>query len=312
MKKVWLAVLLLFLTSCSTTFKKNNLENERVPAGNLVDNFLYPYSKANDSAALVVIPPDGFIREELLGSNGLKIISWSRKCNKPNGLTVIYIHGNGESLSTIASTQNLSWLTSRDINFVMYDFPKYGLSTGDLTEKSMLEAANLVFTSTLKNFPQSDIVVIGRSLGTAVAVQLMGQQEVQSRVQGLVLISPWTSFPDVIKHKIGFVAGMFSTKDQEYNNLAIAPDISTQTLILHGDADRVIAPQLGQTLAKAFPADNVSFQLLTGLDHNKILLSPELHEAVINFLTKVEAANSREATISPSESAVEPVTQPDL
>ena len=289
MLKVQLAVLVLLLSSCSLSPKKNDLESERLPSGNLVDNFLYPDGRVNRLTELVVTPPEGYEREELQGSNDMKIISWTKESAVANSPTVIYIHGNGESLSTIASSQNLKWLSSRDINFIIYDFPKYGESTGELTEKSMLEAANLVFNSTLKKFPQSNIIVFGRSLGTAIAMQLMGQQEVRSRVQGLVLISPWTSFPDLIKNKIGFVSGAFSTEDQEYDNLAIAPHVFTPTLIIHGDEDTVISAKLGETLANAFPAKSSRFLLLAGLGHNDIMQTKALRDSVINFIIKVDA-----------------------
>lgn len=284
MKKT-LILISLVLSACSSTPKKSDSGIERAPAVDAA-SILYPYEATNKLNPPSSKLPNGFEGEELLGSHELKIMSWIKRGAQSESPTVIYIHGNGECLSGISTSGYLNWLTSRDINFFTYDFPKYGYSSGKLSEQSMTEAALLVFKSAVKRFPNSNIIIIGRSLGAGVAMKLIGLPEVQSRTKGLILISPWTSVPELGKFTHPVLSLFLSTKGNEYNSLAAASNITTPTLILHGTDDKTIPSALGEKLASSFSNRNVELHLLPGLDHNQMLGDPELQERVIGFINQ--------------------------
>lgn len=78
-----------------------------------------------------------------------------------------------------------------------------------------------------------DILIMGRSIGTGVAVQVAAQRN----PSGLVLISPFTSIKDVAKHLFG---NLNCVVKERFKSVDYAKDIKCPTLIIHGKLDTLI------------------------------------------------------------------------
>ena len=80
---------------------------------------------------------------------------------------------------------------------------------------------------------ESDIIVMGRSLGSGPASHLAAKYS----PSGLVLLSPLTSIKSVAAENVGFFSALLA---QQFDNLSKMHQVSCRTLIIHGMRDKMI------------------------------------------------------------------------
>jgi len=85
----------------------------------------------------------------------------------------------------------------------------------------------------------------------------------------LVLISPFTSVPDMAAATIPIIPIRWLVKDR-FANLDKAPSLTLPVLIIHGTNDEVVPFKMGEKLSQAFP--NVSFYKVQGGHHNDLFV----------------------------------------
>lgn len=140
----------------------------------------FPQPRSNHDAAVIRIP-------------GHVLVS-SRSADGPNA--VIYFGGNAEDVSL-----DLPDFSSTFPNAAIYllHYPGYGGSAGHPTEKSIVAAAFALFDAV--RVQHANITLIGRSLGTGVAIQVASQRPVTR----LVLVTPYDSMVDVAQEHYPFL-----------------------------------------------------------------------------------------------------------
>jgi len=109
--------------------------------------------------------------------------------SKANAPLILYSHGNGEDLGHIFP--HLKELQKRGVGILAYDYPGYGRSSGQPTEKGVFAAADAVYTYATKvlGIPPSQIVLYGRSLGSGPSTWLASKYP----VAGVILDGAFTS-----------------------------------------------------------------------------------------------------------------------
>jgi hypothetical protein len=124
---------------------------------------------------------------------------------------------------------------------------------------------------------ESQIVLVGESLGTGVAVDLAAVDG----ARGLVLISAFTSLPDAAASHYPWLPVRLLMRNR-LNSLAKIGDYHGPLLSVHGDADTIVPFALGRRL---FEAANEPKRLVVahGSDHNDPPTA-EFYEAVDQFL----------------------------
>lgn len=95
--------------------------------------------------------------------------------SKGSDVCAIYSHGNGEDIGEIRPI--LSEYVRGGISVFAYDYPGYGLSTGKPSIEGLKEAAEAAYcyVSQKLGFADSDIAVIGYSLGSAAACEIVSR-----------------------------------------------------------------------------------------------------------------------------------------
>jgi uncharacterized protein len=177
--------------------------------------------------------------------------------------TVLFLHGNAGSIADRAD--RLAFYQARGLGAAFLSWRGYGGSTGHPTERGLLTDARTALTSLSGlGIPPDQIVVLGESLGTGVAVQLAAE----TRVGAVVLEAPFTSAADVAQLTYPWVPVGLLMKDQ-YRSLDHIADLGAPLLILHGTADRVIPFALGQRLF-ALARDPKTFLTLGPVGHEAL------------------------------------------
>jgi abhydrolase domain-containing protein 17 len=158
--------------------------------------------------------------------------------------TVLYSHGQSEDLGDTSTLRMLDRIHKSGFNILAYDYRGHGTSDGSVSEQNAYQDADAAYrylTEQLK-IPANKIIIYGRSLGGAMAIDLASNQP----VAGLVVESSFTSAFRVV---VPFPVLPF----EKFNSIAKISTIRCPVLIMHGDADRTIPFSHGQQLYAAAP-----------------------------------------------------------
>jgi len=183
---------------------------------------------------------------------------------------MVYFHCNGVDLGMCKGFCNVLRKQFR-VHVLAVEYPGYGLWQAPTTPETIVDAAGsaLDFITEHLRWPLDSVMIFGRSIGTGPAMAIAGGQP----LAGLILVSPFLSVQQLIRDRIGGLAGFcedfFVSKDT-------APKVKCPTFILHGQADEVVCNNHGKTLFKML----VSRKLLVmpaDMRHNSSLLGNLQH-----------------------------------
>lgn len=112
--------------------------------------------------------------------------------------TVVYFHGNAGNMGH--RLQNATGLFHTcQCNVLLVEYRGYGLSTGVPSERGFCADARaaLDYLFTRHDLDLNQIVVFGRSLGGAVAIDLAANSEYSQRIMCVIVENTFTSIPDM-------------------------------------------------------------------------------------------------------------------
>ncbi len=178
---------------------------------------------------------------------------------------VLYFGGNAEDVS-VALPQFAAAFAGHAV-YVMH-YRGYGGSSGSPSEQALVMDALALYD--LLQPKHSDIMVIGRSLGSGVAVQLAAQRKVAQ----LLLITPFDSLSALAQRQFPVFPVKWLLKDT-YNSVAYAPAINSPTLLLLADQDEIIGRGHTEALYQAFTPGVATLKSYRG-SHNSELPASQL------------------------------------
>jgi pimeloyl-ACP methyl ester carboxylesterase len=205
-----------------------------------------------------------------VGEETLRILN--RPVSGPDA--VIYFGGNAEDVSSNLNDFE-TVLPAHSIYLVNY--PGYGGSTGSPSEDALFRDALAVYDLVNKSHP--NISIIGRSLGTGVAVYLATARKVDK----LVLVTPYDSLEHVAEFHYPVLPISLLLKDK-FNSLQRVPHITARALVLLAENDEVIPRKSSDALISAFPPGQTKIVLIRGATHNSIGTFPQYSESMGTFL----------------------------
>jgi hypothetical protein len=180
---------------------------------------------------------------------------------------LLFFHGNAGNLSHRAEL--LFELATRvPARAFVVGYRGYGRSEGRPSEDGLYRDARAAWRHLIGEggLPPDRIVIFGKSLGGAVAIDLATEVE----PAGLIVESSFTSIPDMAGKHYPFVPKfMIRTR---MNSLAKITTISCPKLFIHSKADRVVPYALGRKLYEAAPEPK-RFHEVVGAGHNEIWLA---------------------------------------
>ena len=156
---------------------------------------------------------------------------------------VLVSHGNAGNLSTLVDT--IRMFNKIGLNVLVYDYRGYGNSTGSPDETGTYNDARAAWhylTSQRGQDPQH-IVIFGRSLGAAVAVQLATEVDEAA----LVLEAPFTSIMEMAATHYPWMLGRHLAWIR-YDSTGKIDRVDTPLLIIHSREDQVNPYFMGQEL----------------------------------------------------------------
>ena len=197
--------------------------------------------------------------------DGVRLHGWFVPGN--NDVTWLWFHGNAGNIGH--RVDNLKLVHDQlGVNVFLFDYRGYGQSQGTPSEQgTYLDAqAALAYLRTRDDVAPDRIVYFGRSLGTAVAVDLA----TQDAPYALILESPLPSIAYMARHAYPFlpIGSLLRTK---YDTVAKMGGVNAPLLVLHGDRDDIISIEAGREVFDAAGGPK-SFHTIEGAGHNDTYL----------------------------------------
>lgn len=213
---------------------------------------------------------------------------WFYKNAEGKAPLVIYFGGNGECSARRFrwNEDNNIWKNFEDYNFMMVDYPGYGLSEGDPGDKSMYDMAERVYDYALSrsDVDADQIVAFGFSLGTGVATYLSSVRE----VSGLILMAPYNDGYGLYNSQLNIFHGPLKllVKNQ-YKSIEFAKEVTASPLIIASRDDEIIPYKLSLELVDQF-MNNPTLYTCIGYRHNDFWDKDDVLHKISSYLQEVK------------------------
>ncbi|PBI91234.1 putative aminoacrylate hydrolase RutD [Variovorax boronicumulans] len=186
----------------------------------------------------------------------------------------IYFAGRGEDVR--ATAQMLHWLPE-GFGFAALNYRGVADSQGAPSETASVADAAQFASHLRRAFPQARLHVVGRSLGTGVAIQLVARQEFAS----LQLITPYDSLLEVAKKRFPLVPLSLLLRHR-FNSIEHSKEVAAKTQVLLAAKDDVVPHERSEKLIAAWPTP-VSVQTVSNSDHHNITGLEETWLMLVDF-----------------------------
>ena len=224
--------------------------------------------KANTGAAIEEV--------SLVTGDKIRLHGWLVKAapTQTPAPMLIYFGGNAEEVSWLASTggQYAGW------SLLMLNYRGYGRSEGKPGEAALFADALQIYDYALSRAQGGRVAVMGRSLGSGVAVYLAAQRP----VKGVILVSPYDSIESVAKGIYPYLPIGLMLKHR-FDSLSRVPQIKVPLMCLVGSADSVIPRPHSERLYAAWGGPR-QWREFRGADHNSLAAEQGYWQAIAAFL----------------------------
>jgi len=195
--------------------------------------------------------------------------------NSGNDKALVYYGGNGENIE-----YNIAFFKQNLPHHSVYLIPYrgYGRNPGQPSETFLNRDALAVFDNLAKT--HSDIALMGRSLGSAVALHVAANREIDK----LILVTPFDSVENVAKDIYWMfpVSWLLQDKYCSVNNLK---RVTSPTLLLVAELDRVIPRRRTDSLIRAANRQGLNTVVIPRADHNDISFFSEFADTISRFMS---------------------------
>ncbi|KQN50254.1 PhoP [Pseudomonas sp. Leaf48] len=183
---------------------------------------------------------------------------------------LIYFGGNAEDVS-----RNLPGFAQAFPDYAVYlmHYRGFGGSAGSPSEEAIQRDAVTLFD--LVHAEHSHIAVVGRSLGSGVAVRLASQRPAAR----LVLITPYNSLEELATRQFRGIPVRWLLQDK-FESWRYAERIKVPTRLIAAERDEVIPRASTDRLYRHFASGVASLQVIPGTGHNSIGDSPDYLKAL--------------------------------
>lgn len=219
--------------------------------------------------------------------------------------TFYYLHGNSGSIEDCL--QFSKYLYNRiNCNIFLIDYRGYGLS--NLSSKPIclnefnidLDAqTGLDYLLSREDIQKTKIVLIGHSLGGAIAINLLKKEENLHKIHACILENTFTSLMDVLNYHVKnfrFLKKfnlnlsksdfLLSNKYESFRNIK---NLQVPLLILCSREDKVVPYWMSQILNLEASNSKLKFlKIFSDMDHNDLFLHKDYYQNLKCFLDLIE------------------------
>ena len=236
----------------------------------------------------------GIVYEDvwLEAADGVRVHAWLLPATEEPVLgQVLFLHGNAENISThIASVY---WLPGAGYDVLLLDYRGFGLSEGRADVAGIHRDSEAALHWMLERGERKGrpTVLLGQSLGGAVALTLAGESPATERLAGVVAEGAFSSYRRITREKFGelwltwpfqwplslTVSDRFSPEDRV---AGIAP---VPLLLIAGEADAIVPSHHAERLhRRAGPPKDL--WVVSGVGHNQAFALASVRRRLLEWM----------------------------
>jgi fermentation-respiration switch protein FrsA (DUF1100 family) len=205
--------------------------------------------------------------EDGVSLHGWLVSATEKRPQGPRG-TLLFFHGNAGNISH--RLDSLRIFAELGLDVFIFDYRGYGRSAGRPSEVGTYRDATAAWRwlTQERRIDPSQIVLFGRSLGAAVAIELATRTD----PVGLIVESAFTSVPDLGAQLYPFLPVRLLSR-YRYDNLGRIASVRAPLLVVHSRGDEIVPFRQGQALFSAAREPKQFLELQGG--HNDGFLASE-------------------------------------
>ncbi len=179
----------------------------------------------------------------------------------PEAPALLFLHGNAGNIGH--RLDSIALLHESGLSVLIIDYRGFGASSGAPGEQATAEDAMAAWDwlTGEQGIAPGRIVVFGRSLGGAVAIDLASRV----RPGALIIESSFTSLADMAAHFYPWLPARRLVRIR-YPSLERLPAVRSPMLIVHSRADELVPFAMGEALYRSAPAPKAFLEINGG--HN--------------------------------------------
>ena len=244
--------------------------------------FMQPWMLFHPTKALSVTPDQvGLVFEDVRIPVNEKheIHAWFLP-SSDSAVTVLFCHGNAGNISHRLETAH--YLVSLGFNVLLFDYRGYGQSDGSPGEDEMYADGRAAYEwlRNEKHLPAERVVIFGRSLGVAVAVDLASQVPARA----LVLESTFSSVTDMARHLFPFLPMKWLLRFRLDSESKIG-SVAMPILMVHSPQDEIVPYQFGRKLFEAAPEPKTFVEISGGHNERDYMHTESYQQALLAVMS---------------------------
>ncbi|MDQ4422638.1 MAG: alpha/beta fold hydrolase [Thalassolituus sp.] len=229
----------------------------------------------------------------LSADDGTELHAWLLKPAPATEKTkvILYLHGNAENIST--HSRSVFWLVEEGYTVLALDYRGFGASQGRPILPDVLMDAKAGASWLRGAYPDHSLVVLGQSMGAALAVNFVADYGRDYDVSQLILEAPFAGFRSVAREMLQrtvvgtIVSPLVYLIPSDWDPKDRAPNIHIPVMQLHSPMDPIVPLSEGEVLFEALPADKRCFIASQG-PHIASFRYSKFREQVADFLVRGE------------------------
>lgn len=255
--------------------------------------------------------PQGCVEQTFEGVD-VELRGWRCAATVPRRGTIIYLHGIADNRGSAIGV--VDRFVRRGFDVIAYDSRAHGASTGKFCTYGVLEKQDL--RRVMDQAGVTDAVLIGHSLGAAVALQAAAAEP---RVRAVVAASTFADLRSIaIERAPSFfsnraIAAAFSRTEHDggfsidaASPLLAAARVFVPVLVIHGLSDTNTRSIHSQRVFDALPGPK-RLMMVPGAGHNDVL-SPQVWSEIENWIDVVLPAKGSDPSAQPGRGPISPRT----
>ena len=253
--------------------------------------FFYPQS------TLIATPKEADLEYQdiwLQANDGTKLHSWwipAQGEQSDSNIMLLYVHGNAENISS--HSRSIYWLPSSGVSVLALDYRGFGASEGKAQMPDMLLDLEAAAIWMKQQYPEKELVILGQSIGTVMAINFAAQAAEKYDIKALVLDAPLTGFAPAARHAMSkSIVGWFIWPftlfiPSHWDPIKHIDNIDLPVLMMHSPEDQIVsytqAKKLYTQWKKVHPAQQLCWLDSKG-PHIMSFAFSELRSKTLSFI----------------------------
>lgn len=208
-----------------------------------------------------------------------------------SNVMLLYVHGNAENISS--HSRSIYWLPKHGVSVLALDYRGFGASHGKAQLPAMLQDLEAAALWMKQQYPDKELMILGQSIGTVMAINFAAQAADQYAIQALILDAPILGIPSAAryalsKNLVGRLIWPFTVLlPNQWDPKRHIEHINLPVLIMHSPADEIVSYQQGKQLYQQWQLAHPKQQLCwvdSQGPHIASFAFPELRQATLDFI----------------------------